>query len=382
MDTGKDALEIARLASNMVKIPSVSSNVEGVAEMADFVSGWLKKNGISAEVVNFEEDAPVVIAEVGSGRKTILLNGHMDVVPEGNRKMWRDDPYSGKLDGKGLYGRGAVDMKGGLATLMHTFAEVADSTEHKVIFTAVPDEEVGGGKGARHLAEKYRPNLVLLGEPSGSKLIGLGEKGHLQITLVGKGKTAHASLPSLGSNAIMKVVRDIDRLSRISSVKVNVPDYAKPMLQAGVKELGADVGTITFNPGKIKGGLKMNVVPDHCEVGIDIRLPPGIAIKKVVAIARSMVKETEVRIDTASEPNVTKPSVPEVAKFIKAVKAHCPDAKQVIKNGATDGCYFRYRGVPVVGFGPGKNELTHSYNEYVSLKEINIAHRVYYDFLV
>lgn len=377
-----EAHEIAKLASEMVKIPSVSSNTKRVAEMANFVAGWLKKNGMTAKVVNFEKDAPVVISEAGSGRKTILLNGHMDVVPEGDRKMWHANPYSGKLDGKGLYGRGAVDMKGGLAALMYTFVEAADRADCKIIFTAVPDEEVGGEKGARHLANKYKPDLVLLGEPSKSELIGLGEKGLLQVTLIGEGRTAHASLPSLGSSAIMKVVRDVGRLSRISKIKINPPTAVKPLLQEGVRRLSADVGIITFNPGTIKGGLKHNVVPDHCEAEIDMRLPPGVTTTKVLSVAKSLVKETKIRVDSASNPNVTMPSVPEVAKFIEIAKIHSPNAKAVIKNGATDGCYFRYRGVPVVGFGPGKNELTHSYNEYVSLKEIDIAHKVYRDFLL
>ena len=119
MEDKSEAVEIAKLASDLVRIPSVSGNTEKVAEVADFVALWMKKNGISAEVVNFEKNAPVVISQVGKGKKTILLNGHMDVVPEGDRRMWRTDPYSGKLDGKGLYGRGAADMKGGLATMMH-----------------------------------------------------------------------------------------------------------------------------------------------------------------------------------------------------------------------------------------------------------------------
>ena len=262
------------------------------------------------------------------------------------------------------------------------FCGNADKTDYKVIFTAVPDEEVGGEKGSRHLADRYAPDMVLLGEPSKSEMIGLGEKGLLQVKLIGEGRTAHASLPSLGKNAIMKVVRDIERLSEISNVKINVPKEVKPLLQEGVRRLGKDVGIITFNPGMISGGLKPNVIPDHCEVGIDMRLPPGITIAKAVSIARSLVKETKIRIDSASEPNVTSPYVKEVTRFIKTAQEHSPNARPVIKNGATDGCYFRYKGVPVVGFGPGSNELTHSYNEYVSLREIDIAHKVYRDFLL
>ena len=382
MEDRSEAVEIAKLASDLVRIPSVSGNTEKVAEVADFIAEWMKKNGISAEIVNFEKNAPVVISQVGKGKKTILLNGHMDVVPEGDSRMWRADPYSGKLDGKGLYGRGAADMKGGLATMMHVFAEIADRTDHKVMFTAVPDEEIGGEKGARHLADRYAPDLVLLGEPSKSEMIGLGEKGLLQIKLIGEGRTAHASLPSLGKNAIMKVVRDIERLSEISNVRINAPKEVRPLLQEGVRRLGKDVGIITFNPGTINGGLKPNVVPDHCEVGIDMRLPPGITIKKAISIARSLIKETKIQIDSTSEPNVTSPSVKEVARFIRTAKEHSPNARAVIKNGATDGCYFRYKGVPVVGFGPGSNELTHSYNEYVSLREIDIAHKVYRNFLL
>ncbi|MDG6934484.1 MAG: M20 family metallopeptidase [Nitrososphaerota archaeon] len=374
--------EISALTSELIRIPSVTNNVKAISEAAIFIKEWLSGNGIPTKIIEFRKGFPVVIAETGKGKKSVLLNGHFDVVPEGDRQGWSSSPYSGKITDNVIFGRGSADMKSGLAVFMKLLAELNGKIDYDIIFTAVPDEEVGGFDGSRHLADRYGPDLVLNAEPTRSELVGLGEKGILQLKLVAKGKTAHASLPSLGRNAIMYMVSDLERLSRIGKVRVNVTKDAREMLAVGIKEFGKDVGDITFNPGRIDGGLKANVVPDKCYAEVDMRLPPGISIERALKLSKSLLKHARIESYISAEPNYTEESSLLARKFLKTVKRYAPNARTYIKNGGTDGRYFRWRGIPTISFGPGNNKIIHSYNEYVTFKDIEAAYRAYHDYLL
>ncbi len=377
----KSLAETAELVSGLVKIPSVTGNAAKAGEAADFIVKWLGENGVSAKIKEFEKGFPTVIAQAGSGSRSLMLNGHLDVVPEGDHAKWGHDPYSGLISGKTVFGRGSVDMKSGLAVQMRLLSDFADKTDFRLIFAAVSDEETGGFNCSKHLAEEYLVDTVLVGEPGGSELIGVGEKGLLDVRLSGRGKTSHASRPSLGDNAIMKVVRDLERLSKVGEIDIQFPTELKEILQESIKENGKDVGIITFNPGTINGGTKLNVVPDACESDVDMRIPPGISIDNALSRIKGLLKEVDVSLLITSEPNYTSPTIPEVAKFIRIAKKHAPNARLIIKNGGTDGRYFRSKGMPVVAFGPGNYGLMHTYDECVSFSEIARAYDIYSEFL-
>ncbi len=374
--------KIGSLVSDLVRIPSVTADSARIAEAATFIRKWMSDNGTSARIVEFKKGSPVIIAEAGRGKRSVLLNGHFDVVPEGDRSGWKEDPYSGKVTAKGVFGRGSADMKAGLAVFMQLVSEIAEMVDYRIIFTAVPDEEVGGFNGSKHLAEKYRPDLVLNAEPSRAELVGLGEKGILQVKLFTEGKVAHASLPSLGRNAIMYMVEDLERLSSISRMKISVPESARKMLDVGIREFGNDVGMVTFNPAIINGGVKTNVVPDRCYAEVDMRLPPGVSAGTALRTVRSLLKHAKIEESIAVDPNYTRSDNPLAVEFVRTLRRHVPGAKAFIKNGGTDGRYFREKGIPTIAFGPGNNRIIHSYNEEVTFKDIETAYKTYRDFLL
>jgi len=115
--------EIPNLTSKLIQIPSV--NPPGLtADVANFIRDWLSAHGFSSSVYEYARGKPNIIAKVGSGRPVLILNGHMDVVPPGDETRWTHPPFSGRIIEGRVYGRGATDMKGGLAVIMTVFAEL------------------------------------------------------------------------------------------------------------------------------------------------------------------------------------------------------------------------------------------------------------------
>ncbi|BAB66600.1 ArgE/DapE family deacylase [Sulfurisphaera tokodaii] len=379
-------MEIEELTSKLIQFPTVNPPAENLHDCASFIKDYLSSQGFSSQVIEFEKGWPVVISENGNKNdKLIMLNGHYDVVPTGDVNKWKYNPFSGKIIDDKVYGRGSTDMKGGLAVFMKVFTEIADKVNYNLIFTAVPDEESGGDKGSKYLADRYKPDLVLISEPSGSDSINIGEKGLLQVKLIAKGKVAHGSLPSLGENAIMKLVKDLIQLEKIKEIEIKIPDNLIEAMTARIPSEIAknDVLRISFNPGVIKGGVKVNVVPDYAEVEVDMRIPPGINSGEALNIVRSLVKQGEIIPLDISEPNYTPPDNEFVKKLENIIyKQLGIKAKKYIITGATDGRYFRYKGVPVIVYGPGELGMAHAYDEFISFKELRNSYTVIKDYLL
>ena len=179
--------ELNELVSQLIQIPSVTSS-SSISEVAVFTKSWLEENGVDASITEDVEGYPIVMAEIGKGEKTIMLNGHMDVVPVGEESRWTVGPFSGKIANGKIYGRGTTDMKAGLAIMMMLMKELKGKVNCRISFVAVSDEETGGFNCSKHLAEEYKPDLVLVPEPTGLSSIGIGEKGVCHIRIITRGK--------------------------------------------------------------------------------------------------------------------------------------------------------------------------------------------------
>ena len=370
--------ELFKLVSDLIKIPSVSYSRE-LWDIGGFISDWFKENGISTRTIKIK-GSPMVIASVGKGRKRVMLNGHTDVVPEGVRKRWKYDPFSGKRYAGRIYGRGSSDMKAGLAVLMNATRELADKIDYKIDFVAVPDEEVEGN-GSLYLSEKYKPDVVLLAEPSNSELVGIGEKGILQLSFVAKGKSVHSSLASRGDNAIMKMSKTLSKVSNVSMIKKKIPKGLGEAMRTSTSIFGKDTGRVTFNAAMISGGERANVVPAECKATIDMRIPPGITTKEVFSWISKNADGCEIIKEEESNPTFTSQENIYVRSMLKSARKFVRSAKPYIILGATDGRFFREKGIPSIKFGPGRLEEAHTANESVSEKEILSAREIYNDFL-
>lgn len=401
----EDKEEIIKLCSDMVKIPS--ENPPGdMGTIASFIRSWLEDRGHTVKMYEPRKGRINALARIGEGKgSALILNGHMDVVPAGDSKRWSFPPFCGKVKGGKILGRGATDMKGGLASLMAAFVTVSEFAKHlagKLVLTIVPDEETGGEFGSKWLVErgKVAGDACLIGEPSGVRASFIGEKGLCWLRLGSKGLPGHGSLPMLGENAIEKLARAFPIIRKIEGEEVQVPseiselirvsqDFYREMVkikgitdEAKLDSVASALDHNTVNIGVVKGGVKTNIVPESCTADIDIRVPRGERPERVKEHVMEMLREAgladiECEITAKSEPNYTPPTERIYRILDRNVKEVVgAEIKPLFMTAVTDGRFFRLKGIPSINYGPGEIMLAHAYDEYVSTDDLINATKV------
>lgn len=256
-----EAGELIELTSELVSIRSENPPGEQ-KEIGKFLESKMKEIGLQTESYELEPGKPNIVGTlVGKNPKPVLMfNGHVDTVPVGDTARWRSDPFEGVVRDSKLYGRGAADMKGGLAAMIHAVRNIAESEtglKGTVLVACVVDEEVTG-YGTKSLVEKgYTADFAIVGEPTELSVL-TAHKGVLEFNVTTTGISAHASTPRKGLNAIYKmgnvlraIEKNLDELERTSH----------PL-----------VGSPSINVGKIHGGVASNVVPERCEIAVERRI--------------------------------------------------------------------------------------------------------------
>jgi succinyl-diaminopimelate desuccinylase len=266
----------------------------------------------------------------------LVLNGHMDVFPDGDRELWTRPPLSGEVADGRLHGRGSGDMKSGLTTLLYAFLALHEvgGFRGRVSLCAVSDEMSFSPHGAPHVLQE-RPDLVgdaaIGAEPTSPDFVLCGEKGMLWAELRTTGDGGAAAYAPVLRNAV-DVMGDVLRdLAAFRDRQVPLPAAVQAALaQGGTSGLppealtyadDAVLGLCTFSVGRIEGGRKINMVADACRAEVDLRLPPGIALAEV----RGFLDEVIGRHPGASwseiqamEPNWTDPDDPLIVAMLDA----------------------------------------------------------------
>jgi succinyl-diaminopimelate desuccinylase len=297
------------------------------------------------------------------------LNGHLDTVPVSDA-AWRFPPFEAAIHGGRLYGRGASDMKAGLAAMVAAAVAIRRAgvaLAGDLVFAATVDEEVAC-RGARALVARGLGPFqgVVIGEPSDLDVY-VAEKGALWLEATLRGVAAHGAYPHLGRNAINAMARAVTALEGIE-----LPQTLHPLL-----------GGMTLNVGTIQGGTKTNIVADRCTVTLDIRTVPGQSHAEIVrAVERVLATtglETEVRVVSDYPPIETPPDAELVQALVAEASAARGEPARV--TGAfyfTDGAVFAPAWqVPVAICGPGAPETAHKPDEWVDLERVHQAARVY-----
>jgi succinyl-diaminopimelate desuccinylase len=339
-------------------------------ENAKFVGDILSVHGFKIEYPKFENNRFHLIAEKGLSlkRPPIVLSGHFDTVPLGN-KSWSVDPFAGDVkDGK-IWGRGSSDMKGGLAAMIlasiEAFADTPPQDGIRLIFSA--GEELGCQGISKLIKEKRRlgeASAIIVGEPTANQAV-TGHKGALYLKAMTSGKTAHSSMPELGVNAIYKAARSIMKI-----MDFNFEAEQDPLL-----------GYPTLNVGTISGGMNINSVPDHAEFTIDIRSTTKVDHSKILNTLRGKIGDEAV-IETLVD---LKPVfTPEYDPFVKIVYDVCkaessrdgfPKALPYLTDGAV--LQKLYNNAPTVILGPGQPEMAHQTDEYCYIDKLEQAVNIY-----
>lgn len=217
--------ELVQLVSDLIKIPS-ENPTGSQREVVDFVKNYLKEAGISCEEVGSNPDFPCVVAQIGSEEGfSVILNGHVDVVPAGDRAQWEFDPFSGEITDKLILGRGTSDMKAGVAGILFAMKVLAESgaqLKGNVRLHIVSDEESGGEYGTQWLCENgYAENAdaCLVAEPTTHSTIEIGQKGRVDLKFKSYGKSAHGSLAGFrGENAILKLMKVLEHVDMLREI--------------------------------------------------------------------------------------------------------------------------------------------------------------------
>lgn len=366
--------ELSAITQRLVQIPSVNPPGD-VRECAELITTLLQREGIEARNLAVTDTRRNVVA-VLEGRapgKTVWLNGHMDVVPPG--ADWSRDPWGGEcIDGR-IYGRGAADMKGGLASLMGALIALKRAGcpfYGRVVFTAVADEETGSDNGTIWLIEQHKvsADYAIVGEPSDG-WVAIGNRGLVWLTATIKGKAAHGSRPDYGVNAIENAARAITALSQ---------------LRFSERQEIFMVPTGSLAVTMVTGGTKANVIPDRCSFTLDRRLLPSETveeateqIRQAIATAIEPGASFELQLVKAWPPVLMDAGHPLVQTLIRAferVHGYSPEVRG--KAGSTDGSFiWGLAGIPVVLYGPGPVHLAHAADEYVEVQSLVRAEQVY-----
>ena len=264
------------ILESLVKVPSVTGEE---MRLADTVAGWCRAAGLETVLREIEPGRPNVVAHRRTGRRPVLLmTGHLDTVPVG--EGWTRDPFGADVESGRLYGRGASDMKAGLAAMLAALVDLHAAGEQPagdVVFAGVIGEEEDSAGTLALIADGITADRALLAEPTALELIRSG-RGLVNYTLTIAGASAHASSPQLGRNAIVAAAHVVQALEQLSARLAERPHPA--------------FGPPNLTVGTIHGGTRPYVVPDLCVVEVDRRVNPGESPEMVRA-------EAEVVLDVA-----------------------------------------------------------------------------------
>ena len=326
-----------------------TSTGEGIQSAAEFVRGWLEARDIRVREAR-HRSLPVLVAEVGAVEgPAVVFHAHVDVVPA------RPGQFEPRVEGDRLIGRGAYDMKGGLAAMMCAVADTAEQSAVRVVFMCVPDEEsedVVSRSTDMLLAEGLRADFAITGEPTDLH-IGIQAKGVLAITVELSGRAAHGSTPWLGDNAILKAYEAFRRMETLPFTRESSELFERP----------------SINLARIHGGDAFNKVPDSCVMDVDIRYLPTQDPGQILAELRG-IPDLEVKASFSHAPANVPPGNPYVVALREAVAGSTGrDVLSVGRDGASDAICFVEVGIPAVEFGPvGAGH--HGPEEWVSLSSL------------
>jgi len=345
--------------------------------LAEYLVSILKSYGINSHVDDLGDGRGNAIGciEGSKERPDLLLNGHLDVVPPGEQ-AWTFEPFSGSIDSGKLYGRGASDMKGGLAALVVAAGLIAQAgvpLKGDLWITGTAGEEVDSLGAVDLLSKGYLKNVgaAIIGEPSLMKLFTV-TKGALWFEFTTVGKTAHGSMPECGRNAILMMNRLINKLTEYEF------SYKQHTLLGGP----------SMNIGTVRGGVKTNVVPDSCTITVDIRTVPGQDHAKIIEDMQKILAELEgtvtgfkgsLTILNNRMPVETSPDAELIQLGVKTAKETLGlELKPCGVNYYTDASIFSTAlGIPVLIFGPGDEKMAHQPDEYIEIEKYIDAIKFY-----
>lgn len=359
--------EISELLRRLVAIDSVNPDLvptgAGESEIARFVARWLEQAGLT---VTIEEAAPgrpnvVAVARGSGGGRSLLFNAHMDTV--GVAGMQR--PHEPYIEGNRLYGRGAYDMKAGLAAIMMAAAAVRrQSLRGDVILTAVCDEEFAS-IGTASVVKSWHADAAILTEPTQLDIC-IAHKGFCWLDIETTGLAAHGSLPEVGVDAIVKMGKVLLGLEALDRSLRSGPGH--PLLGSG-----------SLHASLITGGQELSSYPDRCLLSVERRTVPGETRELVEQQIRAIldrIAADDPQFQASMKTMLTQQPF-EIAEDAPIVQTLLRQATRILGDrpaiggafGWMDSALLAAAGIPTVIFGPG-GDGAHAVVEWSDLDQL------------
>lgn len=342
-------VDVVALTRALCDLPSVSGQERA---LADAVEALLR----SAGHLRVDRDGDTVLARTDLGRdRRVIVAGHLDTVPvTGNLPTWLRTEDGTEV----LYGRGTVDMKGGVAMALHTAVTLTDPAVD-ITWVYYDNEEVeadknGLGRIARSHPDWLAGDFAVLGEPTAGGIEG-GCNGTLRAEVRTRGTTAHSARAWMGHNAIHDAAEVLTRLDDYTPAEVEVDGL---VYREGLNAVG------------ITGGIATNMIPDECVVTVNYRFAPSRTVAQALAHVHEVFDGFQVTCTDSSagaRPGLDDPLAGEFSAAVTAVTGGRPGPKY----GWTDVARFAELGIPAVNFGPGDPSLAHADDERVPTSQLS-----------
>lgn len=380
---------VVELTRALIAQSSESGQEDGAAGVL-----WRYMEGAGFTQVTADEYGNVLgCLRGGRPGKRVLLDGHIDTVPVGDRSAWSHDPFGGEIDGGRLYGRGASDMKAAVAAFTAAAgffaADRGGDFPGEIWVAGVVQEECFEGVAARAVSRAVRPDYVVIGEASQCDLK-IGQRGRAEIVVETFGVPAHSANPDKGVNAVYAMGKVIEALRRL-------PPPEQPVLGRGILEL-TDIRSEPY-PGA-------SVVPAYCRATYDRRLLVGETPESVLAPiqaeldrlaaedpsfrARASFARGEARCYTGNPIQAQRffpgwlrdRKEPFIRDILAGLEAAGLTPAVTQYSFCTNGSHYAGEaGIPTVGLGPSREDLAHTVDEYVELSQLEQACESYYALL-
>ncbi len=365
---------VVSFLADLVAIPSVNpSLVEGGAgegAIADAIATWMRRQGFDVDVHEVLPERPNVVGIVDSGRPgpTVMFCGHSDTVGTDGMEAPFDPVI---VDGR-LFGRGAQDMKSGLAAMLFAAADIANAggpPTGRLLVACIIDEEFASA-GADALVERWSADAAVITEPTGLA-IGIAHKGFSAAEIVVHGRAAHGSRPDEGIDAIVRMGRVLSHLERLDERLRSAP--AVPLL-----------GAASLHASTIVGGGELSTYPARCSLQMERRTLPGEALTTAEDELRAAVTElsaqdrhfeAEVRLLLARPPYAIPPEHWVTQAMADAVREANLDTRLEGLSYWTDAAVLGAARIPTVLFGP-RGEGLHSPSESVLVDDVEVCRQV------
>jgi succinyl-diaminopimelate desuccinylase len=365
---------LVEVLSSLVKTRSVNPGTSEKA-VADVVEGWLAEKSISSTRVEFAPGRPSVgaVIEGAHAGPTVVLNGHMDTVPIDNESLWTSDPFGAEVRDGFLFGRGACDMKAGLAVqigVAHYLSDIDPGELKGSLVVHFASGEERGEPGTRSLLEAgFSGDYGITTEPT-SLRVATATRGLATYALRITGRSVHASRPEAGVNPIWALAPVLEMLEEYDA---EVRSRPHPLLPGG-----------SCTPTRVRAGVKENAVPDDCEIFVDRRLLPGETAEGTKADLLERMQglegfnpelDYELGTDYVVEPAEIAPDNPFATQMLAAVREVTGEPSDVwgapfssdVRNLVNDAAMI------AVTFGPGDTRFCHCPDERVPIAELEQA---------